>query len=138
MLTPKSYAYKVKAIDNQNKSSVFSDEDKIWGYVDPCSGEGDNFTNSNEKIIIDFKLSNNYPNPFNPSTDIKFSIPQNQFVKLIIYSITGEEVTTLVNDFKTAGEYSVRFDGSNLASGIYIYKIEAGSFTASKKMLLIK
>ena len=83
-------------------------------------------------------LSANYPNPFNPTTKINYSIPEKSFVKLTIYNILGEEVSTIVNEEKQAGEYTVNFNGSNLSSGAYFYKLSAGNFTDTKKMLLIK
>jgi len=85
-----------------------------------------------------FELSQNYPNPFNPSTTIKFSIPTVTNVSLKIYDILGNEVANLVNEKKDAGEYEFNFNASNLASGIYFYKLQAGSFSQTKKLLLIK
>ncbi len=85
-----------------------------------------------------FELSQNYPNPFNPSTTINYNLPEAANVKLIIYNILGQEVKTLVNEFKEAGVHTVNFNASKLNSGLYIYKIEAGSFTQTRKMTLIK
>jgi len=85
-----------------------------------------------------FKLSQNYPNPFNPSTKIKFNLPSSNNVKLTIYDITGKEVTQLVNQELAAGVHTVDFNASNLASGTYIYRIQAGSYVQSKKMILLK
>jgi subtilisin family serine protease len=85
-----------------------------------------------------FSLAQNYPNPFNPTTKIQYSIPKAGTVKLVVYDLLGRQVTTLVNERKQAGVYSASFDGTNLASGIYFYRIEAGDFTAVKKMVLIK
>jgi hypothetical protein len=85
-----------------------------------------------------FKLKQNYPNPFNPATKIEFSIPAAQKVVLKVYDVVGKEVATLVNDNVTAGTYVADFDASNLASGLYVYTIEAGSFRSAKKMLLVK
>jgi len=85
-----------------------------------------------------FTLSQNYPNPFNPSTNINFDIPFDAKVNIKIFDMTGREVVTLVNDFRTAGYYSVNFDASSLSSGIYLYSITAGNFTATKKMMLNK
>ena len=85
-----------------------------------------------------FSISQNYPNPFNPSTVIKYQIPVDSRVSIKVYNVLGNVVATLQNGFQTAGEYSVRVDGSNLASGVYFYKIEAGEFSATKKMLLTK
>jgi len=89
-------------------------------------------------IPLEFALEQNYPNPFNPGTVIKYSIPENGFVTLDVYNLLGEKVTTLVNGVHEAGRYEANFDGSNLASGVYIYTLRAGSFNLVKKMLLMK
>ncbi len=86
----------------------------------------------------DFVLSQNYPNPFNPTTTIKYQLPQGSNVKLVVYDVLGKEVSVLVNDFKSAGTYTANFNASNLASGIYFCRMEAGSFVKVNKMLLIK
>jgi len=85
-----------------------------------------------------FELSQNYPNPFNPSTIISYSIPISSNVIIKLYNSLGEEMSTLVNDFQSPGKYKVQFNGSSLASGIYFYEIQAGSFTETKKMILLK
>jgi hypothetical protein len=86
-----------------------------------------------------FSLSQNYPNPFNPTTTIKYAVPQPVKVSIKIYDILGRLVKTLVNDeFKDVGFYEVKFDGSNYASGVYFYRIEAGKFVQSKKMVIVK
>jgi hypothetical protein len=96
--------------------------------------------NSNQNISLpsSYVLAQNYPNPFNPATKINFSIPLSGLVTLKVYDILGKEVMTLVNEVKTAGEYRIDFDGGRLSSGIYFYKLEAGQFTATKKMMLVK
>lgn len=86
----------------------------------------------------EFKLFNNYPNPFNPNTKIKFNIKDLRLVTLKVYDITGKLVSTLVNQKLQAGEYNVDFDGGELSSGIYIYRLVAGDFVQSEKMILIK
>lgn len=91
-----------------------------------------------ETIPDEFKLFQNYPNPFNPSTNIKYEIPQDNFVSIKIYNLLGKEVMNLINDFKKAGRYDISFNGSNLASGVYYYKIKAGEFVQIRKMVLIK
>lgn len=94
---------------------------------------------NNEKAVIkSFDLKQNYPNPFNPSTVIKYQIPKAGIVKLKVYDILGREVSMLVNAEKSAGEYTVSFDGSRLASGVYFYTIQSGSYISTKKMLLLK
>jgi len=85
-----------------------------------------------------YSLSQNYPNPFNPSTSIKFSIPEATDVVLKVYDILGSEVAVLVNDRIEAGNYTVDFDASRFASGMYIYSIKAGEYSSSKKMMLLK
>jgi subtilisin-like proprotein convertase family protein len=85
-----------------------------------------------------YSLSQNYPNPFNPSTNIKYTIPKADIVTLKIFDVVGREVSVLVNEMKQPGVYNVDFNASNLASGIYFYKIEAGDYSAVKKMMLIK
>lgn len=85
-----------------------------------------------------FELKQNFPNPFNPITKISFSLPSNEFAVLKIYDILGRVITTLVSEEKSAGTYSINFDASKLASGVYIYKIQAGNFINSKKMILLK
>ncbi len=85
-----------------------------------------------------FRLDQNYPNPFNPATNIQFSIDNPQLTILKVYDMLGREVATLVNDKKSAGEYSIQFDGSNLSSGVYYYRLQAGAFTETKKMMLLR
>ena len=90
------------------------------------------------EIPESYSLNQNYPNPFNPSTTIKFSIPQDGMVSLKVYNILGAEVASLVDEVKSVGTYNVRFDASNLASGIYLYKLVTPNFIQTKKMLLVK
>jgi subtilisin-like proprotein convertase family protein len=86
-----------------------------------------------------YSLSQNYPNPFNPSTQIKFSVPKTSNVTMKVYDVLGKEVAVLVNnELKQAGFYTVEFNASNLASGIYFYRINAGDYSAVKKMVLVK
>lgn len=91
-----------------------------------------------EEIPSSFELYQNYPNPFNPTTSIKFGLPKESHVRLSVYTILGQEVATLVNSVMSAGYHTVNFDASNLPSGMYIYKIDAGDFSQIKKMLLMK
>ena len=84
------------------------------------------------------ELFQNYPNPFNPVTNLEFGVPNMEFVSLKVYNSLGKEVAILVNEIKPAGRYEVTFDGSNRGSGIYFYKIEAGGFSAVKRMILLK
>uniref|UniRef100_A0A7V3E8M7 T9SS type A sorting domain-containing protein n=1 Tax=Ignavibacterium album TaxID=591197 RepID=A0A7V3E8M7_9BACT len=95
---------------------------------------------SNDDIYseMDFYLDQNYPNPFNPTTVISWQSPVGSHQTLKVYDVLGNEVATLVNEYKEAGRHKVEFDASKLASGVYIYKLTAGSFTSSKKMMVVK
>ncbi len=95
-------------------------------------------TNITSEIPNTFSLSQNYPNPFNPTTNITFSIPKSESVKLIVYDILGKEVAVLLNENLNAGTYNIDFDGSNLASGVYLYQLQSGESSEIKKMNLIK
>ena len=96
------------------------------------------FISENNQTPLKYNLSQNYPNPFNPTTNLEFGISELGFVSLKVYDISGKEVTTLVNEQKAPGYYSVSFNGANLSSGIYFYSIKAGDFVSIKKMTLIK
>jgi len=90
-----------------------------------------------------FSISQNFPNPFNPTTNIKFDVTSNvksetSNVKLIIFDILGREVATLVNEKLSPGTYEVEFNGSNFASGVYFYKLTAGDYTETKKLVILK
>jgi len=92
----------------------------------------------NNSAPVSFALNQNYPNPFNPVTKINYSIAKSGNVKLTVYNILGNEIMTLVNGKSEAGNYSVIFDGANLSSGVYFYKLETESFTDVKRMTLLK
>jgi predicted extracellular nuclease len=89
-------------------------------------------------VAKEFALEQNFPNPFNPSTTLRYSLPREGMVSLKIYNILGQEVATLVNEYQTNGVYSVKFDASKLSSGMYLYRITSGDFSQVKKMLLLK
>ncbi len=91
-----------------------------------------------ENLPTEYRLEQNYPNPFNPITTIKFLLPKEEIVKLTIINSLGKEVATLVNDKLAGGCHLVKFDAHNFASGQYFYKMNAGSFTKIRKMLLVK
>ena len=122
-----------------------------WGYslfefqvfnVDTSSGTGI-YETSNNNLPEHFLLENNYPNPFNPSTNISYEIPRSSNVKLEIYNAAGKLVRNLINDYQTKGKHSVKWDGKNstgkmLSSGIYLYRLSTGDLTVTKKMILLK
>ncbi|HUI63671.1 MAG TPA: T9SS type A sorting domain-containing protein, partial [Bacteroidota bacterium] len=85
-----------------------------------------------------YKLYNNYPNPFNPSTTIRYELRQEGNVSLKVYDLLGQEIKTLVNERQTAGDHSVVFDARTLASGVYFYTLRSGSFVKTEKMMLLK
>ena len=91
-----------------------------------------------QSLPIFFTLYQSYPNPFNPSTKIKYQLPEQRYVTLKVFDVLGKEITTLVNKEKTAGSYEVEFNASSLPSGVYFYRLQAGSFVETKKMVLMK
>jgi len=124
--------YKIAAVDISGNVSEYSDETSILVGI-----------NDENTTITKYALEQNYPNPFNPSTVIRYSIPTDvrgemQEVRLKVYNILGNEVATLVNAQKSAGNYSVNFDASKLSSGIYFYTLSSGKFKETKKMIFIK
>jgi len=106
----------------------------LWSWI----GAGAVDVKDNAGSVNSFALNQNYPNPFNPSTKISYSIEAGNFVSLKVFDVLGREVSTLVNQYQTAGQHSVSFDASSLASGMYFYKLESGSFSSIKKMMLVK
>ena len=105
------------------------------------NGTYEYFNLNNEVVIglpVSYGLSQNYPNPFNPSTKIEFQIPTDGSVSVKIFDMSGKEVSSLLNEFKSAGYYSINFNASALSSGTYFYTITSSSFTATKKMVLMK
>jgi len=116
-----SYGYRLKQIDFNGNFEYYD----LSGYV-------------NIGVPDKFRLSQNYPNPFNPVTKIDFTLPISENVMLKIYDLSGREIVTILNEFRTAGYYTVDFNAANLASGIYYYKLTAGNNTAVNKMVVIK
>ena len=95
-------------------------------------------TEVEKEIELTFYLSQNYPNPFNPNTLMKYQIPELSFVTIKVFDVLGSKIVTLVNEEKQAGSYEVEFDATSLPSGIYFYRLQAGSFVETKKMVLVK
>lgn len=94
--------------------------------------------NDDNQVPDGFNLLQNYPNPFNPSTKIEFQIPNGSLTKVTVYNLAGQEVATLLNEYRPAGTYSIEFNAENLPSGIYFYRLTAGDYSAMKKMILMK
>jgi hypothetical protein len=129
---PKSYSY----TDNLVQSGIYYYRLRQVDYDGSTE-----YSNTIEAEISNpqkFELVQNYPNPFNPSTTIKFTIPEKEFVSLKVYDVMGNEVSVLLNEEKEDGTHTIEFNASNLASGTYFYKLQAGNFIEIKKMLLLK
>jgi predicted GH43/DUF377 family glycosyl hydrolase len=92
----------------------------------------------NQVVPSEFELFQNYPNPFNPSTTIEFTLPKSEFVELKVFNILGKEVSTMISKKLNQGNHTFTFDGSNLASGVYYYRIKAGNFAETRKMIYLK
>ncbi len=159
-------ALKVDHVTYTGDSSVFPSDPNLWQYLKSETDNAhmyfaeplDESTLSNlgitriptnveneEALTTSYILDQNYPNPFNPSTKIKFSIPGNaiqseakNMVTLKVYDILGNEIATLIDEYKSAGSYEVEFDAKDIPSGIYFYQLTSGEFIQTKKMLLIK
>jgi hypothetical protein len=93
---------------------------------------------SRSEVPALFRLEQNYPNPFNPSTTIRYALPGRSYVTLSVFSTLGQHVATLVNGSQEAGSHEVRFDGSGLASGMYFYRLSAGEYAGTKRLMLIR
>ncbi len=131
--SPKNYSF----TDRNLNSGIYNYRLKQIDY----NGNFEYFNLSNEVIVgvpRSFELSQNYPNPFNPSTKIDFQLTIDGNVNISVYDNSGKEVMTIVNEFKTAGYYSVNLNASSLSSGVYFYKITSDNFSSVKKMMLIK
>jgi WD40 repeat protein len=150
-VNPDGTVYGLKAISTRLPNIVIS--------IDTVTGKGDSLFSTGMKGITSmtmlsflvtgvaaspdpvptsFRLGQNYPNPFNPTTEIRYQVSGISNVTLAVYDLLGREVAVLVNERKTAGSYSVRFDGSGLASGVYFYRMQAGDFVQARRLILIK
>jgi hypothetical protein len=129
-----------KYVINDSDAVAWSDwsqhvwDSNFWlvGLVKPTAVQ------DNINVPAQFNLEQNYPNPFNPSTKISWQSPVGSWQTLKVYDVLGNEVVTLVNEYKPAGNYEVNFDASELASGIYLYKVQTGNFIDIKKMILLR
>lgn len=128
--------YAVIDPDNSVANEVHENNNIGWA---PVIAYGSFTDVESEKTMPEqYTLYQSYPNPFNPTATISFELPTSGNVSLKVFNTLGEEVETLINDFKSAGKYSVQFNGSRLASGVYFYRLQAGDFVQTRKMLLLK
>ena len=125
--------FREHVLNNLNDGAIIN-IDLVEGVGSLVVGTG----NNSELVADQYGLAQNYPNPFNPSTTITYNIPQSGNVKLTVYDVLGNEITTLVNEFKIAGTHQRDFNAGWLASGLYFYKIEVNGYSEIKKMMLVK
>lgn len=136
--SPTDYFFSDINFLNDNTGYFIGDQ----GMILKTTNGGGNFINGiNDpefEIPADYRLSQNFPNPFNPVTTINFSVPKYSLVKITIYDITGKEITKLINEFRSPGNYNIEWNAENYASGVYFYELTSGEFKERKKMVLIK
>ena len=122
-----------------NGTNLFAGTKGYGVWMRPLSEMITGVKDKQNNLPTSFSLQQNYPNPFNPTTTIKYSIPQQSFVSILVYDLLGREVADLVNEEKSAGNYSVQFNSSSrFSSGVYFYRMQAGSFTETKKLIMMK
>ena len=117
--------------------NLFATESEAVSTVGTLSSTATDVKDDNN-LPAEYKLEQNHPNPFNPTTTISYALPEGGNVIIKIYDINGNEIKTLINKAQNAGYYNVTFDASNLSSGLYFYSIISGNFIATKKMMLLK
>jgi len=122
--------------NGRNHGRLLMDNRNSSRYVSP--GVPTDVGEDNPLLPTEYNLGQNYPNPFNPTTNIQFDIPTTKRVQLDVYNVLGQKVQTLLDRKLTPGRYTIPFDGSRLASGVYLYRLRAGDITLSKKMTLLK
>ena len=133
------YAYSMFWYEAGNTTPYIIDTNPTVVYIAAVPVRETPIVSVNDEIVLNnYSLDQNYPNPFNPSTKINYNLAERSVVTLKVYDILGNEVATLVNTTQEAGKHSINFDASKLASGLYIYKLNANNFTSAKKMMLLK
>ena len=137
-----NYILRVDVTDSRSYTATAQFSITASGITPKVDGHsnGKDITSKNleKDIPTTYGLAQNYPNPFNPSTTIYYQLPKDGFISLKVFDIVGNEVKTLVNGYRSAGNYSINFDASNLSSGIYFYQIKTNNYFAVKKMMLLK
>jgi hypothetical protein len=126
----KKYYYCITAVDYSGNESGQSGEVSVLVLINSNGDYG--------FLVKEFLLEQNYPNPFNPATQIRFALPKAEQVKIEVYNTIGERVAILIDSYLPAGYHQVQFDGQDLSSGVYLYRIQAGAFHDVKKMILIR
>jgi hypothetical protein len=136
-----SFGTKAQSVVGQSFIGRMSEDGRIIesGFLADTLFRGTVVSVIDEPVIpAEFRLEQNFPNPFNPGTTIQFQLPAESHVTLIIYDVLGQEVATLIDEKREAGKYIMQFDGSNITSGIYFYRLHAGSYIETKKFMLLK
>jgi hypothetical protein len=123
-------------IPAQDAISLNYSADGVIDLIQTLGPQG--IVNKEIKPARDFSLQQNYPNPFNPITTIEYSVPDNSFVTIKVYDLLGKEIATIVNKYQEYGSYIITWNASNFSSGVYIYKLTAGKYSLSRKMILNK
>lgn len=124
--------------------TLFSNAEGPGGFISGARINGNSYgtitssISESPSVITKFHLAPAFPNPFNPSTTISYEVPSRSDVKLVIYNVLGQEVATVVDEQKQAGRYSLEWNASNVPSGVYFYRLQAGSFVETKKLVLIR
>jgi hypothetical protein len=124
------YYWRIKA----KNSSGWSEASQVWNFRTGLVG----ITQPGNEIPLTYKVYDNYPNPFNPSTKIKFDLPKAGLVKLTVFDMLGREIETMVNENLSPGTYNAEWNAAKYSSGVYFYRIQADEFTEIKKMILVK
>jgi hypothetical protein len=134
------YSYTYDGNNNQTEELYQDWDGSAWKNITKQLNTYTPITAVNENLssINSYSLSNNYPNPFNPSTKITYSIPERATISLKVFNLLGSEVAELVKGEIEAGKYNINFNASSLPSGVYFYRLQAGSFIQTRKMILLK
>ncbi|MDR3626792.1 MAG: T9SS type A sorting domain-containing protein [Ignavibacteriaceae bacterium] len=136
-LWPSAFQSKIVSLSIYNNYLFIGMEDLgVWKVT--LSNIMTGIEKNNNEAVTAFRLDQNYPNPFNPATIVRYSVPKTGMVTIKVYNILGKQVATLVNESKAAGNYQVQFNAGKLASGVYFYRMESGSYVETKKLLLLK
>jgi predicted phosphodiesterase len=135
-----SFGYLLVEVDKDYLRTMWKHRVDKFDFID--GGDDYNYlvtsTDSKYNLVSEYFLNQNYPNPFNPSTKIKYSIPKQSFITLKIYNMLGKEIETLVNEEKPVGNYEIKFNAASLSSGVYFYRLQAGNFVGTKKMIRLR